>query len=860
VTDIPLSRSQVLDFVRLEGLQKLTSVTAHDWDLYILKELVDNALDADETDPAIGSPHISVEMEYATDEGVDRSLQIRVRNRSVFPLDYVESIFDLTRRVSVKDYYSRPTRGAQGNALKTILGIPYALNYFYFSTYDSPLKLKPLTIRSGDKQVDLKLDVDELEQRVTLKEPAQHMLGRRSNETEIAVGISRFIQARPRRADELIALAETFALFNPHASFSFTFYIGDDRITYNATGNPVWNSKYDPRLAPPITWYSKSDFRELLHALLKRNRELGKSAPTFAEVAREFGIQSGDFDGQMQLDLLVVDGKALDHDRVLALHQSLNAATMSTPQLGEIGAEHLKAQLNPPNSIFCYCKHVSDGEQPFVLEVTLASSEVKRRILTGINHTTSYRDPFYGKPLVKPGEIDPQRGLDKLLDRYALTDERQIILVVHLIAPNIVYENYGKSAISDEAYRDVLVRLIDEVATEYIALTTPPEPVDYLSEPARRLISQAIRFLEPMPFTEYQLLTALKTLLAQQGDPQIDASLRVTQANRWLRDVILAYHQSAPIKRMVRAQSGRLAIPRHPYEVMHIHFAEHNVLKKLHDSQVRAIVIAQTTEIEELLIALQVPLRYDVAILRADTSKITDALDLLAKQITTEITETAMQNLYPLVSFWVLRNASLDGERLIAEVKQVLRGRGLPDTWAMDFGLTAEDPVVVSQQWYEAENDAANGDGLSLSVQAREFYLDRRRSARLDGLSSDALLDWLEHRLTALGYPPKMLPDLDSLAAAAVRPLREQLRAVVAQVAFEAYDLDFVLTELEASWQNDFPHWKEILHNKLTLLVAADPKTSWRQVLDGALEQTIYKYLSERQHVEAVRSKLKANR
>jgi hypothetical protein len=31
-----LSRSKSSDFIRLEGLQKLTNVTAHDWDLYIL--------------------------------------------------------------------------------------------------------------------------------------------------------------------------------------------------------------------------------------------------------------------------------------------------------------------------------------------------------------------------------------------------------------------------------------------------------------------------------------------------------------------------------------------------------------------------------------------------------------------------------------------------------------------------------------------------------------------------------------------------------------------------------------------------------------------------------------------------------
>lgn len=39
-----LDRSLEWEFLRLEGLQKLTGIMAYDWDLYILKELIDNAL------------------------------------------------------------------------------------------------------------------------------------------------------------------------------------------------------------------------------------------------------------------------------------------------------------------------------------------------------------------------------------------------------------------------------------------------------------------------------------------------------------------------------------------------------------------------------------------------------------------------------------------------------------------------------------------------------------------------------------------------------------------------------------------------------------------------------------------------
>ncbi|HRF93887.1 MAG TPA: hypothetical protein PLZ51_01770, partial [Aggregatilineales bacterium] len=96
-----ISRSQSYDFIRLEGLQKLTNVTAHDWDLYILKELVDNALDADEADGK--APHIHVVMSYMEEKQGDRkerAISITVSNTARFPLERVKDLFDLDKRVS----------------------------------------------------------------------------------------------------------------------------------------------------------------------------------------------------------------------------------------------------------------------------------------------------------------------------------------------------------------------------------------------------------------------------------------------------------------------------------------------------------------------------------------------------------------------------------------------------------------------------------------------------------------------------------------------------------------------------------------------------------------------------------------
>ena len=86
-----------------------------------LKELVDNALDACET--AGIAPIIEIEM--AMEPGLVR---ITVEdNGSGIPPETVHRILNFQTRTSDKAAYRSPTRGAQGNALKTVLGMPCAL-------------------------------------------------------------------------------------------------------------------------------------------------------------------------------------------------------------------------------------------------------------------------------------------------------------------------------------------------------------------------------------------------------------------------------------------------------------------------------------------------------------------------------------------------------------------------------------------------------------------------------------------------------------------------------------------------------------------------------------------------------------
>jgi DNA topoisomerase VI subunit B len=82
------------------------------------KEVLDNALDACEEAEVV--PDITVI--------VDSGTFIIQDNAGGIDTGTIESILDYTIRVSSREAYVSPTRGAQGNALKTILAMGYVLD------------------------------------------------------------------------------------------------------------------------------------------------------------------------------------------------------------------------------------------------------------------------------------------------------------------------------------------------------------------------------------------------------------------------------------------------------------------------------------------------------------------------------------------------------------------------------------------------------------------------------------------------------------------------------------------------------------------------------------------------------------
>src|SRR5215213_5653152 len=126
--------SRAAEYFDARQLSTLTGVAQDEFASVVLKELIDNALDACEAHEV--TPEVVVEIAAQQAHYTDGSsrddglLNIAITdNGTGIPPETVRKVLNFETRTSDKAAYRSPTRGAQGNALKTVIGIPYALGY-----------------------------------------------------------------------------------------------------------------------------------------------------------------------------------------------------------------------------------------------------------------------------------------------------------------------------------------------------------------------------------------------------------------------------------------------------------------------------------------------------------------------------------------------------------------------------------------------------------------------------------------------------------------------------------------------------------------------------------------------------------
>ncbi len=443
------STSRELDFFSRKELIAQTGHQVAEWPLVIAKELIDNALDACEE--AGIAPEIDIAVTDDTITVSDNGLGI--------PQSVVESILDFTIRVSSREAYVSPCRGAQGNALKTIVAMPFAL-------YGAG----QVIIESQGVRHQITVSVDQVKQipKVEHVKSQSNVPGTKitivlSEKARLNVNDqnSRFLQNDDQDEEKarlilrsgksrFLQFAENYCWINPHLTLSLKW--DKDRFNIKAS-EPAWK-KWIPSNPTDPHWYTCEELKRLIAANICHNpdrtvREFVSEFRGLSGTAKQKKVTESTGLLRAKLTELVADGE-LKSETVSKLLQSMQSETKAVKPmaLGIIGADHLEERAQSvggdPES-FNYKKvvGVDDKGLPWIIETCFAycpKEDRPRRIITGVNWSPGIINPF--RQLGAAGE-----SLDSILEQQRAGRHEPTVLVLHLTCPKVQYSDRGKSSV-----------------------------------------------------------------------------------------------------------------------------------------------------------------------------------------------------------------------------------------------------------------------------------------------------------------------------------------------------------------------------------------------------------------------------
>jgi DNA topoisomerase VI subunit B len=447
--------SRAAEYFDARELQAQTGQPASNFATVALKELMDNALDACET--AGVAPEVGIEVRE--EEGLIR-LSVS-DNGSGIPLETVRKVLNFDTRTSDKAAYRSPTRGAQGNALKTVIGIPHALGC------QVPVVIEAQGIRHAirawvDPAGELRVDRDE---------------GEVNGSSGTQVGL-----AVPRKGQDFDPdyWARSFALFNPHASVRIRAHSQSAECGYQGKSDELEDGDfYHPTIPFPSQgfrkflptdltsphWYSVKALERLLFSYIADARNGGRDLP-LREFVRQFRGLSG-----TQKAKVVVAGfpgmkylsdfeKAPGAVAELLVRMREESKAPSHDVLGVVGEEHFRVCFEEWYGAerFWYTK--AKGETygtPYLFEVAVAQIEEVGDLFTAVNFSPTFDDPLAVTKLESPEfaaygikSFLSQAHASPYPEYYWEGATARTAVAVHLVTPAPVFLDRGKTRLQLE--------------------------------------------------------------------------------------------------------------------------------------------------------------------------------------------------------------------------------------------------------------------------------------------------------------------------------------------------------------------------------------------------------------------------
>ena len=743
--------SRELEFFSEKELTTQIGLPSEYWLSVILKELLDNALDGCET--AGVSPDITVSI-------IGDSICIEDNGKGIAP-EVVTKILDFTTRTSDKVIYCSPSRGQQGNALKTILAIPYVLS--------EGKKDSRVVIESQGIHHDIRVSLDA----IAGKPLIEH------NQTEIVkisgtkITVYTCIELETLKS-EFLQIVLNFSLLSPHLLLK-THGFGIDTDDGDVATIPDWQ-KWTPHEPTSPYWYSLENFKKLISAHIAAARN-GTRDYTIREFISQFrGLSSTQRQKRItdhlpnnikRLSDFVVDGQRLDETLVLSLLSQMQKESRTVPpeMLGIIGEEHFQRYFKDPIKYHCI-KH--KGEVPFVVEAAFGYIEYLERpeFSFGLNFSPAFSDPFDNVRL-SDGKDKHDWGIHGLASCFELKYDDKARLIVHVTHPCLTFNDKSKARINpDEELRKAVGLAVAAVLKEHYALRKKADKQAAAEERYEREVKEAARpkqmsvkdavFLvmpaaaakaagsENLPYSVRQLYYAVRPLIQEYTDKTLEYSY-------FTPPLVTEYEDThGMLAGLVYDARGHLYEPHNDVEIA---LGTEDVENyEIPEWTYGKILYIEKEGFKPILDSVQLGQRFDMAIMTSKGYAVRAAKQLLARATTKEITILCAHDC-DIYGFEIART--------LAEETRTSKGLTVK---VIDLGLQVADALNMGLESEKLPETKKLPEALTARLNEIEARFLTTNRIELNAMSTSQLITWLEGSLAKLGLAKKVVPPSEVLS------------------------------------------------------------------------------------------------
>lgn len=849
--------SRESEYFSVKELQAQSGQPASQFATVALKELMDNALDAAE---AAGiAPEITIDVAEA---GCVYRIAVADNGPGIAP-ETVRRVLDFSVRVSDKSVYRSPTRGAQGNALKTVLGIPFALGA------DLPIVIQSQgvchTIRAwADPAGDVRIDHQE--------EPVAGFAG-----TRIEVPV-------PVREQEFSATwwAEAFAVFNPHASEKIRVFCPDRDLDsacsiqqYKETGFlptvdfPGGWRKFLPTDLTSPHWYTEEALARLIFAHINAIRQWRAKDLTLRDFVRQFRGLSGTAKAKAVCDRLPEIKRLIDFEARPELVSVLLAAMReySRPAgpevLGWCGEEHFRARFEQLYGVkrYWYKRITGDADGvPYVVEAAVAESGKRGSWFTGVNFSPTFEDPLASTYL--PGPEFGAYGVAGFLSRarchpmpgWEWDCRSHVAAAFHLVCPALDFLDRAKTRLKvpEQVARDT-GRALWAVCKTIYQEEKRRERDAARAERAERERERALRrrewtlknaVFEVLPealekATGGGMYPVSARTLYYQVRPLIQAyTQKELDYNYFSQQLLVEYQELfGPLELLYYDPRGCLYEP-HTGRTVALGTREVDAYD-FPDWVFDKVLYMEKKGLWSVLEVAQLAERYDMAVIAAE-GYATQAARVLFHRADRE-------REYRL---FVLHDADPYGYNIARTLREETRRMPGYRVDVVDIGLRLEEALEMGLQAEEftRQQNIPQVVKENLTDLKREWFVGRQagkkswicRRVELNAFSAPQLVAFIQDKLAEAGATAKVLPPDDVITVQAKDMYRALAEKMTERRILEMLNVpEMVARVLKEMTRPYFAGLQE----KLAKTLASNPPKSWRDILENEVSEIVRKAL-----------------